>query len=83
MAFFVYILHSKSHDRYYIGQTNDLEKRLIRHNSGYVNSTKPYMPWSLEYSEEYNSRKEAMNREAKLKAMKSKLYLIELINTSR
>ncbi|WP_373398424.1 GIY-YIG nuclease family protein [Algoriphagus halophilus] len=33
--FFVYILYSDSKDRYYIGQTENLEERLFQHNSGY------------------------------------------------
>ncbi|MFW6249215.1 MAG: GIY-YIG nuclease family protein [Bacteroidota bacterium] len=33
MAFIVYILYSKSKDKYYIGQTNDLERRFHEHNS--------------------------------------------------
>ena len=34
MAFYVYIIYSKSKDSYYIGQTDNLEKRLFIHNSG-------------------------------------------------
>ncbi|NPV12215.1 MAG: GIY-YIG nuclease family protein [Ignavibacteria bacterium] len=33
--FYVYILHSLKTNRYYVGQTNDLERRLMYHNSGY------------------------------------------------
>ena len=32
MRYFVYIHYSLGHDRYYIGQTNDLTDRLSRHN---------------------------------------------------
>jgi hypothetical protein len=31
---FVYVLYSRSLEKYYVGQTNDLEDRLKRHNSG-------------------------------------------------
>ncbi|MFN3941656.1 MAG: GIY-YIG nuclease family protein [Flavobacterium sp.] len=37
MTYFVYILHSPNYDKYYIGQTNNLEDRLKRHNEGYEN----------------------------------------------
>lgn len=30
--FIVYILHSQSLDRYYVGYTNDLERGLTEHN---------------------------------------------------
>ncbi len=81
--FTVYILYSELIDRYYIGQTNDIEKRLVRHNNGYVKSTKAYKPWELVYREEYSTRKEAVNRERELKSKKSKIFLQELIDASR
>jgi hypothetical protein len=31
--FYVYILYSESADRYYIGHTNDPERRLVEHNT--------------------------------------------------
>ncbi|WP_415831470.1 GIY-YIG nuclease family protein, partial [Flavobacterium terrigena] len=31
--------------KYYIGQTNNMEDRLRRHNSGYSLSTKNGIPW--------------------------------------
>ncbi|MBS1595822.1 MAG: GIY-YIG nuclease family protein [Bacteroidetes bacterium] len=34
MSFYVYILESATTGRLYIGQTNDLSDRLVRHNSG-------------------------------------------------
>ena len=68
MDYFVYILKSTVFDRYYIGQTNNLQKRLKRHNFGDVFSTKPYRPWMMIYSEQYHSRSEAMKREEFLKS---------------
>ncbi len=62
--FYVYILFNKSSDRYYIGQTNNLDSRILRHNQGYVKSTKHGKPWELVYFETHESRKESMNREA-------------------
>jgi len=67
VKFCVYILYSKSHQRYYIGQTADLTKRLIRHNSGYESSTKPYAPWEMVCCILKPSRGEAMVLERKLK----------------
>ena len=31
--FFLYILFSPSSDKYYVGQTKDLQQRLLTHNS--------------------------------------------------
>jgi putative endonuclease len=64
---YTYILYSKSFDKYFIGQTNDVDSRLKRHNSGYVNYTKSYMPWELVLSIEKETRSEAMKLERKLK----------------
>ncbi len=33
MAFSVYILYSARADRYYVGHTSDVERRLLSHNS--------------------------------------------------
>ena len=81
--YFVYILYSHSRDRFYIGQTNNIELRLKRHNAGYVKSTKPYVPWILVYQEEFNSRSDAVRREIYLKSLKSKIKIRNIIDTSR
>ncbi len=65
--FFVYILNSVNFDKYYIGQANNVEERLLRHNSGYVSSTKPYRPWNLVIALNKESRSEAIILERKLK----------------
>ncbi|MGZ3931935.1 MAG: GIY-YIG nuclease family protein [Bacteroidia bacterium] len=65
--FYVYVLISPLHRRFYIGQTNDLQNRLQKHNAGAVTSTKPYAPWELKGYIQKSSRKEAMVLEKKLK----------------
>ncbi|WP_296701196.1 GIY-YIG nuclease family protein [Algoriphagus sp.] len=37
--FFVYLLYSSSRDQYYIGQTENLEERLVQHNTGYFKNS--------------------------------------------
>ena len=62
MAYFVYILRTSA-DTLYIGQTNNLEKRLKEHQSKSVKSAK-YVRYfdsvSLVHSEKYAARKEAL-----------------------
>jgi len=65
--FFVYILFSETHNRYYIGQTNNIDNRIERHNNGYEKSTSPYVPWKLIGTITKNSRSEAMILEKNLK----------------
>ena len=63
MGFILYILQSSKSGKLYIGQTENIEDRLNRHNKGYSKSTKFGIPWELIYTEEYATRSEAMKRE--------------------
>ncbi|MBU0711759.1 GIY-YIG nuclease family protein [bacterium] len=49
----VYILYSPSKDRYYIGQTADINRRLHEHNSGHTKSTKSSIPWQIVYKKPF------------------------------
>ncbi|MCA9356154.1 GIY-YIG nuclease family protein [Candidatus Nomurabacteria bacterium] len=69
MDYFVYILISDKDHKLYVGCTTDLEKRLKRHNSGQVSATKRRIPFSLLYSEKYDNKSEAFNRERFLKSL--------------
>jgi len=71
----VYILYSETILRYYVGQTANIESRLLRHNNGYVKSTKRGLPWKLIYKIEVNSRSEALILERKIKKRGAKRYL--------
>ena len=73
MLFFVYILKSNKDNKLYIGQTNNFEKRILRHNSGKVTATRNRRPFILVYKEEYRSRAEAIQREKYLKSLKGDL----------
>ena len=69
MSYFVYILRTSS-NTLYIGQTNNLEKRLKEHQNKSSKSaryTRYFSSVQFVYSEEYKTRKEAMQREAQLK----------------
>ncbi len=48
MAFYIYILYSDSSDIYYVGYTNDFERRLTEHNnSEFATFTSKHRPWKL------------------------------------
>jgi len=51
----------------------------LYHNSGYSKSTKTGIPWSLIYSENFDTRQQAMNREAELKKYKSRVMIEKII----
>jgi putative endonuclease len=82
MSYFIYILYSETRDRFYIGSSADVSKRLIRHNAGATKSTKSGSPWKVVYSESFSSKTEALKREIYLKRMKSSFYLEDLIRKS-
>jgi putative endonuclease len=75
MPYWVYVLRSKKTKRRYIGQTDNLELRMMRHNCGMVTSTAPYHPWQLIFQEEYSTRSETMQRERFLKSGKGREFL--------
>ena len=77
--YYVYILYSKDFNRYYVGQCEDIDIRLKRHNNRGVPSTKPYIPWVLIYNEVFATRAEAANREKEIKNKKSRKYIEYLI----
>ena len=67
--FYIYILRT-SKNTLYIGQTNNLEKRIKEHKKKSSKSAKYvryFTSFSLVYSEKYPTRKKAMQREAQLK----------------
>ena len=70
--YYVYVLESISSKRYYIGQTSDLEGRLLRHNAGRNLSTKAYLPWELKWWQEYKTRAEAVKVEKRIKGLKKR-----------
>ena len=61
--YFVYIIKSLKDGKNYVGQTNDIEKRLRQHNAGMVRSTKARRPFRLLYKELVETRNEAIKRE--------------------
>ncbi|KPL01996.1 MAG: hypothetical protein AMJ90_07120 [candidate division Zixibacteria bacterium SM23_73_2] len=83
MPFWVYILKSRTEDRYYIGSTQNLKKRLEEHNSKKKRWTSRFQPWEIMYSEAFSNRGEAVKRERMLKSkegIKEKLQIIEKSN---
>jgi putative endonuclease len=82
MSFFVYILRTSA-DTLYIGQTNNLGKRLEEHqnkNSKSAKYLKYFNTLKLVYREKYSTRSEAMKREYQLKQM-TKAQKETLINS--
>jgi putative endonuclease len=75
---FVYILYSRSLDKYYVGQTQDLSARIEKHNKGFVSSTKTGTPWVIVFTQEVKNRSEAVILERKIKGRGAKRYLQDI-----
>ncbi|MGB5170453.1 GIY-YIG nuclease family protein [Eudoraea sp.] len=67
MNYEVYILYSKKLDRYYVGQTENIDLRLRVHNTRGKKYTSKGIPWILIKSYKCNSRSEAVSLETKIK----------------
>ena len=66
--YYVYLIRSDNLNKNYIGQTNDLRRRIDEHLKGESKWTKRANDWRLVYYEAFTSRKLAVNRERKLKS---------------
>ena len=82
VKYFVYVLYSESSDQYYVGHTEDIDRRLNQHNSGYSKSTKAGIPWKLKYENIFSSRKDAVKRENEIKKKKSRKYIQWIIENA-
>lgn len=60
---YFYILKSRKNNKLYIGQTDDLKKRLKSHNSGENKATKPYIPYELIYYSGFKNKLDAVQCE--------------------
>jgi len=83
MSNYVYILQSKRNNVYYIGSTNNLERRIKEHNTGQVKYTKNMIPWELKFFKEYDSLTEARKIEYKLKKLKRKDIIKKIIEEQK
>ena len=81
--FVIYILHSLRYNRYYIGHTKNIKSRLAEHNRGKVRSTKAFTPWKVVYTENFETKSEAIKREMQIKNYKSGNAFKKLIGMSQ
>lgn len=75
----VYILQSIKNGKYYIGSTNDVERRLLEHNSGKTKSLRYLRPLEIVFKKEFTSLGEARKIEARLKKLKSRKIIEKII----
>lgn len=83
---YVYVLLSQKDNKFYIGFTSDLKRRIKEHDDGKTQSTKSRRPLKLLYYEAHLSNNDALRREAYFKTAKGKstlrLVLREALDTN-
>ena len=80
MKYTVYVLYSSKGGKIYIGYTSDLAPRLKSHNElANKGWTVKHRPWQLVYSEQFESKTGATNREKELKSAKGRVFIRSLI----
>ncbi|WP_299435352.1 GIY-YIG nuclease family protein [uncultured Aquimarina sp.] len=72
---YVYVLKSLKDNRFYVGMSEDIDRRLLEHNSRKTKSTKGYQPWIIIHKETYPDRITARKREKYLKSGYGKQWL--------
>ena len=76
--FWVYVLKSQDHNKFYTGQTDNLERRLQEHNEGKSIYSRRYRPWRVVYTETYGTAVEAISREQYLRSAAGRRWLKKL-----
>ncbi len=77
--FGVYILKSTKNNRYYVGSTDNIERRVKEHNLGRVTSTKLMIPWELKAFIQCESVSKSRANEFRLKKYKRRDILEKVI----
>ncbi len=78
-----YILYSSILNLFYIGFTGDeLTERLRRHNSNHQGFTGKKGDWEIKFTETYNTKAEAYQREQEVKKWKSHKLIEKLIGSA-
>ena len=74
---FLYLLENIIKNKFYIGVSNDLDRRLIEHNSNNKHFTgKIRGVWKLKYYIKFDSENNARKEEKRLKKAKNKKYIL-------
>ncbi|SOD20434.1 GIY-YIG nuclease family protein [Pedobacter xixiisoli] len=80
--FTTYILYSASRNKYYIGSTSDLVKRLAKHNTNHKGFTGKTGDRKIVYAETFELKEQASKREKQIKSWKSRTAIEKLISSA-
>jgi putative endonuclease len=76
----VYIIYSKILDKFYVGETSDIDKRLVEHKTKFYETsfTAKAQDWILFFKIVCKSKIQALKIEKHIKSMKIKNYIFNL-----
>ncbi len=77
--YFTYILYSAIKDKYYVGSCENVDKRLIRHNTNHSGFTGKTGDWTVKWTEQCIDKPAALKREKQIKTWKSRKMIEKLI----
>ena len=80
--YYVYALYNEENDKIYIGQTANIEQRLILHKSKSIKKSYTHRfsgVWNLVYSEPQEDRISALKREKQLKSYQGRQFIKKMI----
>ncbi|RXG27980.1 GIY-YIG nuclease family protein [Leeuwenhoekiella palythoae] len=82
MKHYLYIIYSKDLDKFYTGETSNIQERIIIHNNHAIKTayTKAASDWKLMLSFPCKDRTEALFLERFIKRMKSKKFIQKIID---
>jgi len=75
---YLYAIKSLQKKYRYVGITDNLERRIRQHNSGYNKNTKAFAPFEIILIEHYKDYLEARKREKFLKSGQGRKFLDSL-----
>ena len=79
---FIYIIYTRSFDKFYVGESIDPTERVLQHNKGLYKgaSTSYAKDWELKLTLSVATKEDALKIERFLKSMKSKKFIGKLIS---
>ncbi len=75
MIWYTYVLYNKKLNKFYIGSTNNLKRRIKEHQNSKTQTTSMGGKWNLVYYEACLAKKDAQERERQLKTGFGRGYL--------
>ena len=67
----------------YVGFSENVQKRLQEHNCGKSSFTKIYKPWELVYTEVFDNKNAAINREKYFKSAAGRRRIMKILDNKK